>query len=369
MMAAVTTEPARPLRAHIDPGALRHNLGVVRRLAPGARVLAVVKADAYGHGLLRTAVALGAADGFAVLNLAEAERLRAAGHRQPLLLLEGFFNAGELPRLLALDVGCVVHSPWQLQALEAFHGRRAIPVWLKFNTGMNRLGFAVDEAPALLARLEACPSVGPIGLMTHFATADETAGIESALVEFAPLRASASHACSLANSAAILRFPASHADWVRPGIMLYGVSPLPGQTGADHGLRPAMTLRSALIGVQTLQPGDCTGYGRGHCAVRPQRIGIVACGYADGYPRHAPNGTPVLVNGVPTTVVGRVSMDMLTVDLTPVPEAGVGAAVTLWGDGLPVERVADAAGTIGYELLCALAPRVPVEVVVADRSD
>jgi alanine racemase len=350
----------RPISATISLGALRHNLGVARRHAPRSRVLAVIKADAYGHGALRAARALGDADGFALLELDIAIKLREAGYRQRIVLLEGFFEARDLPLLAEHSLGIAVHSAEQLRMLKMLPPDSGLDILLKINTGMNRLGFSPAEFPAALAALQSSPAVGQITLMTHFANADDARGVAWQMAELERLTADLSLPRSLANSAAILRYPETHGDWVRPGIMLYGSSPFADKTAAECGLKPVMTLASEIIAIRQLGRGDTVGYGGMFTAGRDMRIGVVACGYADGYPRHAPNGTPVMVEGRPTITVGRVSMDMLCVDLDAVPQAHVGSRVVLWGEGNPVEEVAHAAGTVGYELLCALAPRVPV---------
>ncbi|HEY6095985.1 MAG TPA: alanine racemase [Gallionellaceae bacterium] len=349
----------RPIQARIDLAALEHNLNVAHRVS-GARVMAVIKAAAYGHGLLRTAEALRAAEGFALLDIQEAVRLREAGYRQQILLLEGFFTADDVPVLAKYDISTVIHSAHQLAMLDAYPRRGSLSVWLKINTGMNRLGFAPQEVPAAMERLRRHPSVRDVTLMTHFAHADEAAGVAHQLQRFEGLAAPYRAARSMANSASLLRYPQTHGDWVRPGIMLYGASPFPDAPASQFGLRPAMTLSSQLIAVRELAAGEQVGYGGLLRAESRMRIGVVACGYADGYPRHAPTGTPVLVQGQRTRTLGRVSMDMLCVDLSTLPDADVGSAVTLWGDGMPVEEVARAAGTISYELLCALTARVPV---------
>ncbi len=349
----------RPIQARIDLSALEHNLRVARR-ATGARIMAVIKASAYGHGLLRTAEALRAADGFALLDVNEAATLREAGFRQTILLLEGFFTPDDLALAAEYDLAGVIHSPQQIAMLDAYSRRGNLQVWLKVNSGMNRLGFAPQDIPAVLEKLKAHPAVRDITLMTHFASADEATGVAAQLEAFNALSALYRMARSLANSAALLRYPATHADWVRPGIMLYGASPFADTSAQQLGLRPVMTLQSEIISVRELKAGERVGYGGLFCAESPMRIGTVACGYADGYPRHAPTGTPVLAEGQRTRTLGRVSMDMLSVDLSALPGAEVGSRVTLWGSGLPVEEVAHAAGTISYELLCALAPRVQV---------
>ena len=350
----------RPLLATIDAAALRHNLGVARKHAPRSKLLAVVKANAYGHGLLRAAAALSEADGFGLVELDGAVRLREAGFRQPIVLLEGFFEAVELPVVAAHGLSIAVHAMAQVEALDGLAGSARVDVWLKLNTGMNRLGLSPQDVPRVLERLRRNTRIGSVTLMTHFASADEARGVGWQLEALRELAGAAELPRSLANSAAILRYPETHADWARPGIMLYGCSPFPGRAGAAEGLRPAMTLESRIIGVQELKAGDTVGYGGAFRAARPMRIGVVACGYADGYPRHAPNGTPVGVEGTMTGTVGRVSMDMLCVDLSPVPQAAVGSRVVLWGEDVPVERVAEAAGTVGYQLLCAVAPRVAI---------
>jgi len=351
----------RPIQARIDLSALERNLQVARR-ATDARIMAVIKAAAYGHGLLRTADALRAADGFALLDVDEAVTLREAGFRQTILLLEGSFTSDDLALAAEYDLAGVIHSPQQIAMLDAYPRRGNLQVWLKVNSGMNRLGFAPQDIPAVLEKLKAHPAVRDITLMTHFASADEAAGVAAQLEAFNALAAPYRLARSLANSAALLRYPATHAEWVRPGIMLYGASPFADTSAQQLGLRPVMTLQSEIISVRKLKAGERVGYGGSFCAESPMRIGTVACGYADGYPRHAPTGTPVLVEGQRTRTLGRVSMDMLSVDLSALPDTEVGSRVTLWGSGLPVEEVAHAAGTISYELLCALAPRVQVKI-------
>ena len=352
----------RPLVARIDSAALAHNLMVARRHAGSARVLAVVKADAYGHGLKRAARALRAADGFAVLTLDEAATLRGEGYSHPIVLLEGFFHPEELPEIAHLRLRPVIHREDQAEQLLRSRLEHRIDILLKIDTGMHRLGLPPRRLPAVLERLRGAPQVGGITLMTHFACADEPAvGVAAQLAVFREATQGLGLPVSLANSAALLRYPEARGDWVRPGIMLYGASPFADQCGEDLGLLPAMTLESALISTRQVAKGEGIGYGATFVVPHDMKVGNVACGYADGYPRHAGTGTPVLVEGRPTRTLGRVSMDMLAVDLTEVPNAHVGSRVTLWGAGLPVERVAEAAGTISYELLTALAPRVHVE--------
>jgi alanine racemase len=303
---------------------------------------------------------LGEAEGFALLDIADAVALREAGFRQTVLLLEGFFTADELPLLAEYELSTVIHSPQQLAMLDAYPRRGGLSVWLKINTGMNRLGFAPEQVPAVMEKLKSHPAVGEVTLMTHFSHADEAEGVAEQLENFKGLTAAYRAPRSLANSAALLRYPATHAEWVRPGIMLYGASPFADTSAQQLGLLPVMTLTSEIISVRELKAGDYVGYAGLFRADKPMRIGTVTCGYADGYPRHAQTGTPILVNGQRTRTLGRVSMDMLSVDLSELPDAGVGSRVTLWGAGLPVEDVASAAGTISYELMCALAARVPV---------
>ncbi|MDO5624754.1 MAG: alanine racemase [Pseudomonadota bacterium] len=364
----------RPIHATLHTDALRHNIARLRAAAPGARVWAIVKANAYGHGIERAFDGLRAADGFALLDLAEAERVRVLGWRGPILLLEGVFEPRDLETCSRLDLWHAVHSDAQIDWLAMHKSHQPQRVFLKLNTGMNRLGFAPARYRAAYARLAALPQVGEIGHMTHFATADGPEGIAAPLAAFAHATEGLPGERSVANSAATLRYghlPAVQADWVRPGIAAYGSSPdHPDHSAAHWGLQAVMSLTARVLAVQTLQAGESTGYGARFTADGPMRIGIVACGYADGYPRVAPTGTPVLVDGQRSRTVGRVSMDMLTVDLSALPQADVGSAVTLWGRAapahggavLPIDEVAHAAGTLGYELMCALAARVPVEV-------
>jgi len=362
----------RPIEAVIHAEALAHNLRRARACAADARVWAVVKANAYGHGIANVFGALKRADGFALLDLDEAERVRELGWRGPVLLLEGCFEARDLDACSRLDLWHVVHRDAQIDWLAAHKTARPQRVFLKLNSGMNRLGFAPAAYRAAWQRLSALPQVEDVSLMTHFADADGAGGIAAQQARFDAATEDLPGERSLANSAATLRFaPASdatRADWVRAGIMLYGSAPdHPRHDIADWDLQPTMSLRARLIAIQELQPGDRVGYGGAFVAERAMRIGVAACGYADGYPRVAPTGTPVLVDGARTRLVGRVSMDMVTIDLTPVPAAGVDSEITLWGQGskgsvLPIDEVAHAAGTLGYELMCALARRVPVRV-------
>lgn len=349
----------RPIQATVSAAALRHNYAQAKRSASGSRVLAVVKANAYGHGLDRVARALGDADGFAIVELDGALRLRELYPGKPILLLEGFFEPSELRTISSAGLATAVHGDEQLEMLERDKPGRMIDVWLKVNTGMNRLGFPPGRAREALERLRRSGTTRTITLMTHFASSELPDGIGEALRRFDEATSGIDLPRSLANTAAIFAHPAAHADLVRLGIGLYGATPFADRPAASLGLKPAMHFTSKLIAVQDLVPGDRVGYGGHFRCERPMRIGVVACGYADGYPRHAPSGTPILVDGGRTKTAGRVSMDMITVDLTPVPSARVGSHVVLWGDGMPVDEVAIASGTVGYELLCAVAPRVP----------
>jgi alanine racemase len=379
----------RPIEALIHVDALAHNLARARRAAGDARVWAVVKADAYGHGIERAFAGLQAADGFALLDLAEAERVRALGWRGPVLLLEGVFEPRDLETCSRLGLWHVIHREEQIDWLAAHKTRDPHTVVLKMNSGMNRLGFRPAAFRGAWTRLNALPQVDSIVLATHFADADGPRGIAHAMTLFAQATHDLPGERSVANSAGLLRHgpadlapvdtggdPAAvRADWVRPGIAVYGSSPdYPTHAIGHWDLQPTMSLRAKVIATQDLTPGDAVGYGSRFVATAPMRIGIVACGYADGYPRVVPCSaapgepeTPVLVDGHRGRLVGRVSMDMLTVDLTPFPSAGVGSEVTLWGQAatgawLPIDEVAHAAGTVGYELMCALARRVPVRV-------
>lgn len=354
---------SRPIRARIAPSALLHNYRRAQQQAPQAKAWAVIKADAYGHGQWRAVQTLREeADGFALLEADNAIALREAGVKQPILLLEGIFSARDARAVAEYDLTSVIHCAEQLKMLTlTVNLEKRLKIYLKLNTGMNRLGFTAAELPSVLETLRQVPQID-VTLMTHFADADGERGVAWQMNRFKALIGDWRGPVSLANSAAILRHPAAQADWVRPGIMLYGASPFADQSAEALDLQPVMTLHSAIIGVQTLAVGDRVGYGGTYCAEQPMRIGIVACGYADGYPRHAPSGTPIVVMGRRTKTVGRVSMDMLACDISDIPEADIGAPVTLWGEGLPADEVATAAGTIAYELFCALAPRVPVEM-------
>jgi alanine racemase len=365
-------------RALIDLSALQHNLRRVREAAPGKRIMAIIKADAYGHGLIRIARALASGvNSLGVARLEEAVRLRDAGIRESITLLEGFLEAAELAVIVQQRLNVVVHRPEQIAILEQASldvqgstnvagGRtpgattQPLGVWLKVDTGMHRLGIAPAEAKFAWQRLQSCSGIETLGVMTHLANADDR-GDNFTLRQlecFTEMTAGIDTPCSIANSAGILGWPASHADWVRPGIMLYGVSPFTGGHGEQEGLQPVMTLCSRLIAVNRLHKGDAVGYGGSWTCPEDMPVGIVAIGYGDGYPRHTESGTPVLVNGRRVPLIGRVSMDMITVDLRSQPQARVGDPVVLWGKGLPVEEIARYASTISYELLCGVARRV-----------
>lgn len=351
----------RPARVVINLSALRHNLNRVRTLAPQSRVMAIVKTDAYGHGIARVARALSSADAFGVACLEEARQLRAGGIVQPIILLEGAYAGAELPEIVQLDLDIVVHDVTQVEMLEGARPAKPVNVWLKVDTGMHRLGVLPGIFDNVWQRLQDCSGVAqPVRLMTHLAAASErTHPMTQAQLDC--LNRMCGHLPvekSIANSAAITAFPDSHADWVRPGLMLYGVSPLSDGNAFEEGLTPVMTLHSELIAVKGLRTGDPVGYGATWRCPEDMPVGVVAAGYGDGYPRHAPSGTPVLLNGRRVALIGRASMDMLSVDLRTQPGAQVGDPVVLWGEGLPVEVIAQHAGTIPYELLCGVHKRL-----------
>ncbi|MCL4756742.1 MAG: alanine racemase [Rhodocyclaceae bacterium] len=341
----------RPTRALIDLDALRHNYRLARTLH-GGRALAVVKANAYGHGAIACARALEPdADGFAVAILEEALSLRAAGIQKPVLVLEGVFSADELPLVIDHDLWIVVHHAGQLAMIEAATPGCALSVWLKMNSGMNRAGFEPSAYAHAWQRLSASGKVGEITLMTHLARADEPdeEATRDQIETFDAVTKDLPGPRSISNSAGILGWPDGHRSWARPGIMLYGADPMPAE---GHGVRPVMSLESTVMAVREIAAGEPVGYGARFRAPRTTRVGLVAIGYADGYPRAVPDGTPVAVDGTLTRIIGRVSMDMLTVDLTDLPASGPGSRVELWGNEIPVNRIAQAAGTIAYELLC-----------------
>lgn len=359
----------RPIQATVDLAALRHNLAEARRHAGPRFLWAVVKANAYGHGLERALRGFAAADGLGLLDLDEAARARAAGWAKPILLLEGFFSFADLQVVDELRLTAVVHHHSQIAMLAAFRPRLPLAVYVKINTGMNRLGFAVGEAAGAIEKLSAIAGVSVDSLMTHFANADRDgddagpAAVAEQVLVFERAGGGWRGARSLANSAALFLQPQVGGDSVRPGIALYGATPMAGRPAASFGLHPAMTLRAQVLSVQQVGAGASLGYGSQWHAARASRIGVLACGYADGYPRTAPNGTAVWIEGRRVPLVGRVSMDMMTVDLTDAPQVDVGAEAELWGCHIPVDEVAEGCGTVGYELLCALAQRVPISEV------
>ncbi|MBZ0114090.1 MAG: alanine racemase [Thermoanaerobaculia bacterium] len=352
----------RPTEAIIDLAALRSNLEVARRLAPTSRILAVVKANAYGHGAERVSAALTEyVDAFGVATITEALALRVSGIERPILLLEGFFEAAEIPDIVQHRLDIVIGNEEQLHAFLAADLHRPLRVWLKVDTGMHRLGFCPEKFDVAYSRLKASDAVADIIVMSHFAEADRTEGLgtPTQLALFESKTAHLNAPASLANSAAVLAWPSTHRDWIRPGLMLYGLSPLDRLTSEADTLRPVMTLRSSLSLVRTVEAGEAIGYGgRSVCAERT-RVGVVPLGYADGYPREAPDGTPVLVAGRPSRVLGQVSMDMITVDLENIPEAQVGTPVELWGAELSATDVAEIVGTINYTLITGVSARVP----------
>ncbi len=358
----------RYVLAEVSQSALRHNLQQVRKFAPHSKIIAMVKANAYGHGLTKVAKTLQDSDALGVACIDEALKIRQAGIHTDIVLMEGCFGADELPLVQTHSLTLVVHHWEQIQALQHYQAQhdKKFKVWLKINTGMNRLGFAVQEFEEAWRVLVNIPQVELLGFMSHFAQADNTQDplTQSQFEKFKHTVGTRPGMHCVANSAAILSWPQTHVDWVRPGLMLYGASPFADKVGCDFNLVPAMTLYSEIIAIRDIEKGDKVGYGGTWENLQPKsKIGIVAIGYGDGYPWHAKNGTPVLVNGKRVSTVGRVSMDMLAVDLSQLKDVAVGAKVTLWGKDLPIEEVARHAGTIPYELFCRFTERVHVEVI------
>lgn len=356
---------SRPARALVDTQALRHNLQQVRKFAPASKVMSVIKANGYGHGINRVAAALIASDAFAVTSVEEGIQLRESGFWQPICLLSGFFEPEELLLLDAYALSPVIHHEEQLQQLEAHKRQAVLDIWLKIDTGMYRVGFPWQSLAKILPRLQACRAVRTIRLLSHFADADNpgSEATRKQIDDFTKAVAGTELESSLANSAGVVAWPASHLDWVRPGIMLYGTTPVAGKTARELGLQPVMTLETRLMAVQWRNKGDAIGYGGDWVCPEAMPVGVAAIGYGDGYPRHAKSGTPVLVGGQRVSLIGRVSMDMITLDLRARPEAKPGDRVVLWGGNLPVEEIARAAETISYELFCHVTGRVPfVEV-------
>jgi len=353
------------IRAVVDAAALRHNLRQVRRVAPDSRVMAVIKANAYGHGLVPAAKALAEAEGFAVARLEEGLALRNAGLTNRVLLLEGVFSPEQLAVAAREHFELMVHDPEQLELLEALSGTTAVTTWIKVDSGMNRLGFRLEEFAAAYERLRRIPHVqAEPTLVTHLASADDRRDPKTRqqLDAFAAVTAGLPGPRSIANSAGVLAWPAARTEWVRPGLLLYGASPFPSGTGAELGLRPAMTLRTEVIAVKAVKAGETVGYGGSWTAPRDTRLAIVAAGYGDGYPRNTAAGAPVQVGGRRAPLVGRVSMDMITVDVTDLPVVAVGDPVVLWGNDIPVEEIAGHAGAIAWDLLCSVSQRVALEV-------
>ena len=356
---------SRAAQAAINLKALRHNLGRVKQLAPNSKTIAVIKADGYGHGIVRVAKALDEADKFGVASLDEALELRSKGNRKPIVLLEGVFEASEFSKAGLQNAEVVIHHISQLEMLEEYartasNAASRISVWLKIDTGMHRLGFPPSIVQTVWQRLQAIALVKDICLMTHLANADNQQDMvtKMQLQLFTNATQGLQAPRSIANSGGVLGWPETHADFVRPGIMLYGVTPFNTGSGLDYDLQPVMTLSSELIAVNYQKKDSAVGYGGTWVCPEDMPVGVVAIGYGDGYPRHAKNGTPVLVNGKRAKLIGRVSMDMICVDLREQPDAKVGDPVVLWGEGLPVEEIARSADTIGYELLCHVTQRV-----------
>ncbi len=356
----------RPVYANIDSAALQHNLSRVRELAPDARIMAIVKADAYGHGLLSSTRALKTADSIGLLEVEDAIKLRNEGFTQAICLLEGFSEANEIPLIARYQLETVIHSQWQLEILASVKEKLNLSVWLKVDTGMNRLGFSTSEFTNALSSLETMPCIKDVAIMSHLANADtpKNPGTVEQLHLFNELTKSSAVPRSLANSAAILRHPDCHMDWVRPGIMLYGSSPFADASAQGLNLKPVMSLLSRIISIKQCKEGDAVGYGSTWQCPEDMPVAVIACGYGDGYPRHAPTGTPVMVAGQETQLIGRVSMDMITVDLRGLANAAVGSSVELWGENVSVDVVAKRAGTIAYELLCGITARVKRQDVV-----
>lgn len=344
----------------VDAAALRNNLAVVRRFAPGARVIAAVKANGYGHGLVLAARALDGADAFGVARIEEALVLRAAGISQPIIVLEGVFSAAQLDAAASNDLQLVIHSFEQIAMLEQYPGTYRFAIWLKLDTGMNRLGFRAEEFTAAHTRITSCAALGTLRLLTHLACAENAGGLETKLQldRFRSLSGPLRLERSIANSAGIIAWPDAHGEWVRPGLMLYGASPFEDRSAADLGLRPAMTFATEVIAVRSVAAGEAIGYNGIWRAKRRSRIAVAAVGYGDGYPRCMHAGAPALIKDREVSVVGRVSMDMTMLDATELPDVAVGDPVTLWGKGLPAERVASFADTLAYELFCRIAQRV-----------
>ncbi|MDA9211317.1 alanine racemase [Methylophilaceae bacterium] len=359
----------RPLKATINHQALLSNFKYIKKVANQSKVMSVLKANAYGHNLIDVAKTLKKSDGFAVLSIDEAIQLRKNNFDQTILLLEGFFGKEEVNIASELKINVTVHNQRQIDLINQSKPITPINIHLKINTGMNRLGFMPDEISYLLEEFNSNPYIGDIILMTHFSTADEKKGIKEQLSVFNFIADNYNYPASVANSAALIRYPESRLDWVRPGIMLYGLSPFENKTPKDLDLIPAMSLTSEIIAVQDIKAGGSVGYGFDFKANKDMKIGVVACGYGDGYPRHAKKGTPVAIDGHLSSLVGRVSMDMLYVDITKIPSADIGSKIELWGEQIFVDSVAQFSGTVGYELICAISAsqRVPLRNINAQK--
>ncbi|MCG7548999.1 alanine racemase [Pseudoalteromonas sp. Of7M-16] len=351
--------------AEINIPALRYNLARVKEIAPSSKIMAVLKANAYGHGLVKIAQCLSDADAFAVARIDEALALRAGGLTKPIILLEGFFDPSDLPILLANNFETVVHDESQLLAIEQSNLEMPISVWLKVDTGMHRLGIEPEQFDDFYQRLKQCQNVKPaVNLMTHFPCADDVSNdfTQVQIDLFASLVSERREALCLANSAGVIGWPDAHFDWVRSGLMLYGVSPMLDQAGVDHQLKPVMRLKTRVIAIKQVTEGDRVGYGGRWQCQKATTLAVVAMGYGDGYPRHARQGTPVVIKGKRYGIVGSVSMDMISVDVGEnAAHIQVGDEVEMWGPTLPVEEVARCADTIPYELLCNVTPRVSYE--------
>lgn len=345
----------------IDRSAFKHNLGRVRALAPDSRVMAVVKGDGYGHGLVEAARSLRNPDAFAVEGVDEAMRLRETGFRQPIVLLSGFHDPGELDTIAFRRLSPVIHHEWQVDALAREQLSFVVAIWVKIDSGMHRVGFEPDEAPGVLERLESMRHVRIEGLMSHLANADDPAdpATREQYRVLTGVAAGRAYPLSLANSPGILEWPATHLDWVRPGMMLYGCSPVKDRAETHYDLRPVMTLESQVVAIKTVPAGGAIGYGGAWVCEAPTRVGVLMCGYGDGYPRHAPSGTPVWVNGRASRTLGTVSMDLMTIDLDGRDDVAVGDWVEVWGKNVPASTVAAHAGTIPYELVTGVTRRVP----------
>ena len=368
-MSVRTTDPKTVTHVTLNLEFVRHNARTLRSLAPDSKLMAVIKANGYGHGILRMAKALAPyVDALAVARTDSGLELRAGGIEQRIVVLQGFANAAEVQLHQANRLEPVIHSPWQIEVLSGLSPDTSFPIWLKLDSGMHRLGLLPDEFLSGLERLSEMSHIpSPIPLMTHFANADDLQD-DYTLQQWAEFQtlAPVQHPQCAANSAAILAWPTTHADWIRPGLSLYGVSPFQGRTGPEEGLKPVMTLKTHIISIKNVSKGARIGYGGTYRCETPQRIGVIAAGYADGYPRALPTGTPVIIHGQRVPTVGRVSMDMTMVDLTHCTQAQVGDEVILWGEGLPVEEIAERAGTIPYTLLTGVTPRVRIVELGAD---